>query len=208
MDDAAWERFEARRTGIEEAAELLRIRKVTAADAVRAAALSPPSPEAAASSVPFPSASSVPAGSPRRRELGPRRSGIPGPSTWILSVFYPNCRLCPRTRWKPRSWTPGTKAMRPGKPARPPGWGVPRTSASPRASTIGPLRASPRSPGRSSRRSGPPPAGPSGPDPGPPALGRGASDGAAGLKGRVSRGGTGFGKISRAIDTHPSDVQY
>lgn len=46
VDDAAWERFEARRTGIEEAAELLRIRKVTAADAVRAAALSPPSPEA------------------------------------------------------------------------------------------------------------------------------------------------------------------
>lgn len=46
VDDAAWERFEARRTGIEEAAELLRIRKVTAAHAVRAAALSPPSPEA------------------------------------------------------------------------------------------------------------------------------------------------------------------
>ncbi|HRY80016.1 MAG TPA: tRNA uridine-5-carboxymethylaminomethyl(34) synthesis enzyme MnmG [Spirochaetia bacterium] len=41
VDDAAWERFEARRAGIEEAAELLRTRKVTAAHAARVEALSP-----------------------------------------------------------------------------------------------------------------------------------------------------------------------
>ncbi len=42
VDDGTWERFEARRKGIEEAAELLRTRKVTASDAARA--LSPLAP--------------------------------------------------------------------------------------------------------------------------------------------------------------------
>jgi tRNA uridine 5-carboxymethylaminomethyl modification enzyme len=46
VDDEHWERFEARRAGIEEAAELLRTRKVSARDAERAEALSPPSLEA------------------------------------------------------------------------------------------------------------------------------------------------------------------
>ena len=41
MDDAAWERFERRRAGIEEAAELLRAGRVTAAVAAHAQALSP-----------------------------------------------------------------------------------------------------------------------------------------------------------------------
>ncbi len=40
VDDRAWERFEARRAGIEEAAELLRTRKVRQGDAARAEALS------------------------------------------------------------------------------------------------------------------------------------------------------------------------
>ncbi|NLJ46227.1 MAG: tRNA uridine-5-carboxymethylaminomethyl(34) synthesis enzyme MnmG [Treponema sp.] len=44
VDDLAWERFQARQAGIEEAAELLRTRKVSPRDAERAEALSPPPP--------------------------------------------------------------------------------------------------------------------------------------------------------------------